>query len=142
MHEKVGIVKIPTHTDARGSLSVIELKDYIDWLPKRVYYVTDVRAARGGHAVKGEKKIYVCMQGAVTAKIHDGKKWHEFKLKGPNDALLMNTMCWREFNDFEPGTVLMAVSNMNYEKEKYIYDFEKFLEYAKNTLKNSKTHRE
>jgi hypothetical protein len=36
-------------------------------------------------------------------------------------------MCWREFKDFSPGSVLMAISNMNYEKDKYIYDFEVFL---------------
>jgi len=124
---KFKLVKIPTHADARGSLSAIELKDFVDWPVKRVYYVTGVTQDRGGHAVRGEKKIYVAMQGTMTARIHDGQQWHEFKMSGPEDAIVMNDMCWREFRDFSPGAVLCAISNMNYEKEKYIYDFEEFL---------------
>ncbi len=129
--ESIELIKIPTHVDARGNLSFIEVKDYVNWKPKRIYYVTDVKGVRGGHAVIGEKKIYVCAQGQVKAKIHDGKKWHEFNLKGPSDALLMSAMCWREFSSFSANTVLIAISNMNYEKEKYIYDFEKFLAHTK-----------
>ncbi len=125
--EKFKLLKIPTHKDERGNLSAIELKDYIDWVPKRVYYVTDVTLDRGGHAVRGEKKIYVCMQGAMTARIHDGKNWSEIPLKGPDDAIVMNEMCFREFKNFSPGAVLMAISNMNYEKDKYIYDFDEFV---------------
>ena len=127
MAEKFKQIKIPTHTDERGNLSVVELKDFVDWPVKRVYYVTGVTKDRGGHAVRGEKKIYICMQGTMTARIHDGEKWHDFELKGPEDAILMNETCWREFKDFSPGAVLCAISNMNYEKDKYIFDFEEFL---------------
>jgi len=125
--EKIEKIKIPTHTDERGRLSVVELKDYVDWETKRVYYVTGVEGDRGGHAVRGERKIYVCMEGSVLARIHDGEKWHEFELNGPDDALLMNDMCWREFKNFTPGTVLTAISNMNYEKDKYIWDLDEFI---------------
>lgn len=123
-------IKIPTHKDARGDLSVIELKDYASWPVKRVYYVTSVTQDRGGHAVKGEKKIYVCMQGSMKARIHDGKEWHEVELKGPDDGILMEGFCYREFEDFSEGAVLSAISNMNYEPDKYIYDFEEFLKEA------------
>ncbi len=124
---KFSLLKIPTQADSRGKLSAIEIKDYVDWPVKRVYYVTDVTLPRGGHAVRGEKKIYVCMQGTMLARIHDGEKWHEIKMAGPDDAILMSGMCWREFGQFSPGAVLMAISNMNYEKDRYIYDFEEFL---------------
>jgi hypothetical protein len=129
---KIKRLKIPTHTDERGSLSVIEIKDFAPWPVKRVYYVTSVKEERGGHAVRGEKKIYACIQGEMTARIHDGNSWQEFRLKGPDDAILMEGMCYREFKDFSPGAVLLAVSNMNYEPDKYIYDFEEFLKEANN----------
>lgn len=130
MSEKFKVIKIPTHTDPRGCLSVVEMKDWVEWAAKRVYYVTGVTLDRGGHAVRGEKKIYLCMQGTMTARIHDGKEWHEVELKGPDDAILMEEMCWREFKDFSSGAVLCAISNMNYEKDKYIYDFEEFVKEA------------
>ncbi len=124
-------IKIPTFTDERGSLSAAELKDYIDWIPERIYYVTDVKKDRGGHAVIGEKKIYICVQGEIMAKIHDGKEWSEYKLQGPEDALIMEEVCYREFKDFSPGAVLLSISNMNYDKSKYIYDFDKFVAFKK-----------
>lgn len=127
MTEKIKRIQLPTHEDERGKLTVLELKDFIDWPVKRIYYVTDVKKNRGGHAVKGEKKLYVCMQGSCKARIHDGNQWNEFELKGPSDALQMEDMCWREFTDFTGGAVLMAVSSMNYEPDRYIYDLEEFL---------------
>ncbi len=135
MSDKIKRIQLPTHEDERGKLSVIELKDYVDWPVKRVYYVTDTKKDRGGHAVRGEKKMYVCMQGTMLARIHDGKEWHEFQLEGPSDALIMNEMCWREFTGFSEGAVLMAISSMNYEPDTYIFDMEEFLEEVKNTAK-------
>ncbi len=131
MNTIVKAIKIPTHYDERGPLSVIEIKDFVDWDVKRIYYVTSVKADRGGHTVFGERKIYVCVNGSCTARLHDGEKWHEFHMKGPDDAILMDGLCWREFKDFSPDGVLMAVSNMNYEPDKYSYDFDEFLDKAK-----------
>ncbi len=123
---------LPTHIDPRGSLTAIELKDYIDWEVKRVYYVTDTLLPRGGHAVRGEKKIYVVMAGSCRGRFHDGNEWTEFDLKGPSDAVKMEGLYFREFVDFAPGTVLMAVSSVNYDKNLYIYDFEEFSREVKN----------
>lgn len=118
---------LPTHIDPRGSLTAIEIKDYVDWEIRRVYYVTDTVSARGGHAVRGEKKIYVVMAGSCRGRFHDGEKWIEFDLRGPNDAVKMEGLYYREFVDFTPGTVLMALSSVNYDKSLYIYDFAEFL---------------
>lgn len=127
MADKFEIVKFKTFTDERGSLTPVELKDFIDWDVKRLYYVTDVKLPRGGHAVRGEKKIYVMMQGEAKAKIHDGEKWHEVMLKGPDMALNMHETCFREFYDFTEGAVLAVLSNMNYDPESYIYDLNDFI---------------
>ena len=117
-------IVLHTHRDPRGALTAIELKDFISWEPKRIYYVTDVVGTRGGHAVRGEKKIYVCMQGSCTGRFHDGKDWIEFPLQGPSEMVKMEGLCFREFVNFSPGTVLMAVSSVHYNKADYIYDFE------------------
>lgn len=127
---KFRLIKIPTYSDERGNLSSIELKDYVKWTPKRIYYTTDVKAERGHHAVRGEKKIYICMCGFVTVRLHDGKKWHIFKLKGPDAGIVVEGLCWREFKGFAPNTVLAAISNIHYDKGKYIYNFDEFLKAA------------
>ncbi|MBU0667627.1 FdtA/QdtA family cupin domain-containing protein [Patescibacteria group bacterium] len=129
--EKIKRIKLPTHKDERGQLSVVEFDSYVDWVPKRIYYVTDVKMDRGGHAVRGEKKIYICVQGAITARLHDGVRWNQYMLHGPDDALIMNEMCWREFSNFSQGAVLLAISSTNYDKDKYIFDMDQFLRESK-----------
>lgn len=125
--KKVEKIKLKTFTDERGSLTAIEMQDYVDWPVKRVYYLTDVTRPRGGHAVRYEKKMYVCQKGIVKARLHDGEKWNEFELQGPDDAILMSEMCFRDFYDFSKDAVLMAISSVNYVPEDYIYDLEEFI---------------
>ncbi|MBI4234739.1 FdtA/QdtA family cupin domain-containing protein [Candidatus Peregrinibacteria bacterium] len=124
---KVKKIVLPIHVDDRGSLVAAEMKDYVSWPVARFYYVTEVLKPRGGHAVRHEKKIYICQKGHVKAKFHDGEKWIEFDMNGPGDAVLMESMCFREFYDFSGDAVLLAVSSVNYHKEDYIYDFDEFL---------------
>ena len=120
-----------TFTDERGALTAVELKDYIQWEPRRIYYLTDITAPRGHHCVKNEKKFYVCMKGSLKCKFHDGTKWEEFELNGPSEAVLMEGDYFRDFYDFSADCVLMAVSSVNYNPEDYIYDLEEFINYRK-----------
>lgn len=124
---KVEKFTLPIHVDERGPLVVAEMKDYVSWPVARFYYVTEVLKPRGGHAVRHEKKIYICQKGHVKARFHDGARWIEFEMNGPGDAVLMKSMCFREFCDFSSDAVLLAVSSVNYHKEDYIYDFDEFL---------------
>ena len=123
-------VQFKTFTDERGSLVPVELKDYIDWAPARVYYLVDVTEDRGGHCVKGEKKIYICQKGSLKGRFHDGKEWIEFELNGPNEAVVMEGDYYREFVDFSADAVLMAISSVNYNADDYIYDLGEFEKYV------------
>ncbi len=130
--EKLRLEKLDLNKfeDARGCLTVLEIQNHVDWDVKRLYWVTDVEGMRGSHAVKGEKKFYICMQGTMKAKFHDGKEWQEFELEGPIQAILMEGLYFREFYDFSEGSVLLAASNLPYSKEDYIMDFNEFLKIA------------
>jgi len=124
--EAVKKIEFKSFIDDRGCLTAIELEDFVDWPVKRVYYLTDVTKPRGGHAVRGEQKLYICQKGSIKARLHDGERWHEFDLKGPGDGIQMNEMCFRDFYDFSKDAVLLAVSSVNYVPEDYIYDLEEF----------------
>lgn len=128
--KKIEKIKLPIFEDDRGILVPIEIKDYLDFPIKRVYYVTEVTKPRGGHAVKFEKKMYVCQKGKIKARFHDGKEWQEFQMEGPADAIIMKDMCFRDFTDFSPDAVLMAISSVNYVPDDYIYDLDEFIKYV------------
>lgn len=128
--EKLEKIKLNTFIDERGVLTAIEMKEYVDWNVERVYYLTDVVKPRGGHAVRGEKKLYICQKGRVKARLHDGKRWHDFELHGPGDCIKMDGLCYRDFYEFSPDAVLMAISSVNYNSQDYIYDFNEFIKEA------------
>jgi len=120
-----------TFTEESGSLTPIEIKDFVNWPVKRIYYLTDVVGARGGHCVKGEEKIYICQKGSVKCRFHDGNDWVSFELHGPSDGILMEGDYYRDFYEFSPDAVLMAVSSVNYNPDDYIYDLNEFIEWRK-----------
>jgi len=122
-------IKFNTFSDDRGSLTPIEFKDYVDWEVKRAYYLTDITKPRAWHSVKGEKKFYVCVKGWLKCRLHDGVKWHDFNLNGPNEAILMEGDYFRDFYEFSEDCVLLALSSVNYNADDYIFDLDEFISY-------------
>lgn len=112
--------------DERGSLVPLELKDFIDWTPKRVYYSYGNSETRGGHCHRTEKELFICQKGSFKARIHDGSIWHEKTLQ-PREAVRVDNMIWHEFTDFSKDGILLAVSSTNYDPDDYIRDFDQFL---------------
>jgi len=122
--------KLPVFQDPTGILVPIEIDEHADFDIKRVYYLTNAKGGRGGHAVRNERKIYVCQKGEVTARFHDGEKWTQFRMAGPGDAVLMDGFYYREFLDFTYDAVLLALSSVHYNKDDYVFDFDEFLKIA------------
>jgi len=113
--------------DHRGTLVPLELKKYINWSPKRVYYAINNKNGRGGHAHRKECELFICLQGEMTVKLHDGQNWRTERLKSPLDAVKVDNMIWHEFTDFSKDAILLAVSSTNYDSKDYIRDFDQFL---------------
>ncbi len=118
--------KLQSFKDKRGSLIPLELKEFIDWAPKRVYYSYRNSKSRGGHCHRMEKELFICLKGSFKVKIHDGKDWHE-KTLNSCEAVKVDNMIWHEFTDFSEDAILLAVSSTNYDPQDYIRDFDQFL---------------
>lgn len=59
------------------------------------------------------------------------KKQEDYLLNRPDQGLLVNTGIWRTLHDFSSGSVCFVLASELYDAEDYIYEFEDFLEYAK-----------
>ncbi|PIQ79221.1 hypothetical protein COV81_02640 [Candidatus Peregrinibacteria bacterium CG11_big_fil_rev_8_21_14_0_20_41_10] len=118
-----------TFTDPRGSLTPVELTDFIDFEVKRMYTVHHNFQRRGGHAHLIEREFFMLASGTCTAKIHDGAKWHEIEMKANLDALYIGGNVWHEFDEFSKGGVLVALSSTVYNPDRldYIEDFDLFM---------------
>ena len=118
---------LPVFTDDRGSLVPLELKEYISWEPKRVYYAIDMKDGRGGHCHKTEQELFICLQGSMTVKLHYGNEWIEREMRAPKEAVRVDNWVWHEFTNFSEDAILLAVSSTNYDSDDYIRDFDQFL---------------
>jgi hypothetical protein len=119
--------------DERGNLTPIELKDFVAWEAKRMYYLTNVTLPRGGHTVIGERKIFVMAQGSTRVKIFDGENWFEEELH-QHQGIVIKDDLWREFDNFSPGAVLIALNSTNHDESKYIRNMDDYIAYRKSKL--------
>jgi dTDP-4-dehydrorhamnose 3,5-epimerase-like enzyme len=123
--------KLPEFNDDKGTLVPLELKNYIGWQPKRVYYAINNKNGRGGHAHRKECELFICLKGEMTVKLHDGSNWRTERLKSPLDAVRVDNMIWHEFTDFSGDAILLAVSSTNYDSNDYVRDLDQFLKETK-----------
>lgn len=123
------VFELKTFSDQRGSLTPIELSEFIDFEPKRIYTVHHNLETRGGHSHYTEKEFFVMTSGTCTAQIHDGNEWQNIKMEANKQAIFVGQNIWHQFTDFSQDGVLLALSSTKYNPERvdYLENFEEFL---------------
>tara|TARA_Y100000385_G_scaffold202802_1_gene210079 strand:- start:77 stop:490 length:414 start_codon:yes stop_codon:yes gene_type:complete len=125
--EEITLTNIPTITDARGNLAVIE-KECLPYSIKRVYYLFDVPSDsyRGGHAHKEQLEFLIALSGSFNVTLDNGYQKKSFLLNKPNKGLLLPTGIWRELEDFSSGAVCLVLSSGEFDESDYIRDYKDF----------------
>ncbi len=126
--EEITLTDIPTITDTRGNLAVIE-KECLPYPIKRVYYLFDVPSDsyRGGHAHKEQLEFLIALSGSFTVTIDNGKSKKSFLLNKPNKGLLLPTGIWRELEDFSSGAICLVLSSGEFDEDDYIRGYDDFI---------------
>ena len=125
--EEITLTDIPTITDTRGNLAVIE-KECLPYPIKRVYYLFDVPSDsyRGGHAHKEQFEFLIALSGSFTVTLDNGTSKKSFLLNKPNKGLLLPTGIWRELEDFSSGAVCLVLSSGEFDEGDYIRNYQDF----------------
>ncbi|PJE59898.1 MAG: hypothetical protein COU85_01195 [Candidatus Portnoybacteria bacterium CG10_big_fil_rev_8_21_14_0_10_44_7] len=113
------------------TMSPVELKEYIDFSVKRIYFVSQPRGERktGAHCHKQEEEMFILAQGSATAVIDRGRGPEEFKMVAPQSALLVGAYVWHHFKEMSKDAILLALSSTNYNPDRsdYIEDYREYL---------------
>ncbi len=119
-------------SDGRGGLVALEQHQNIPFEIKRVYYIygTPVNTRRGFHAHKALEQVAICVKGACSFLLDNGKEQVECRLDSSTTGLYIGYKIWREMYDFTEDCVLMVLASEFYDEADYIRDYEKFLEEA------------
>lgn len=121
-------------------MTPLELREYIDFDVKRVYFVTHAKTGVSGeHCHYAEKEFFVMIQGTCTAIIDRGNGKEEFPMEGPKHGLYAANYIWHGFKDFSDDAILLAITSTNYNPDRsdYLEDYEKYLEIRDKHINNT-----
>lgn len=123
------IIPLPQIQDPRGNLTAIENEKEIPFSISRVYFLYDVPsgAERGGHAHKNLKQLLIATSGSFDVTISDGVETHVITLNRPSQGLLLESMVWREMNNFSSGSVCLVLASEPYSEDDYFRVYEEFV---------------
>ncbi|MDP3834110.1 MAG: FdtA/QdtA family cupin domain-containing protein [Hydrogenophaga sp.] len=112
------ILKLPTFTDARGSLTVSE--GALPFTVVRSYWIFGADGqTRGGHRHRHTTQALVAVHGTVTIYMNDGVASDHVVLEHPGDCLIVHPKDWHTMN-FGTGSVLLVMSSHSYDRSEYI----------------------
>ena len=117
----------------KATYSFAELKEFIDFEVKRVYFIQNCKEATGQHCHKIEKEFFILTRGTCTAIIDQGKGKgkEEIPLQGPGDGIYVGNYVWHGFKNFSEDALLLALSSTNFNPDRSDYG-EDYEEYKKN----------
>lgn len=118
----------PIISDMRGSVSVGECGKNLPFAPKRYFLVFDVpsRDVRGEHANRVLEQYLVCLRGACTVMLDDGKRREEIRLDSPRVGLYVPPMTWLAQYQHTPDVMLLTLASEPYDALDYIRVYEEF----------------
>lgn len=118
---------VPTHTDERGALGVLE-GDNLPFAVKRAYFLYNGNESlpRGAHAHRNLRQVFIAFSGVVTVTLNDGlgHEWN-FVIDSPETAIDVPAGYWRDVH-LQGSAVCLVLASDRYNESDYIRDFEEF----------------
>ncbi|MBS7564197.1 FdtA/QdtA family cupin domain-containing protein [Mucilaginibacter sp. Bleaf8] len=114
------IIHIPTFSDSRGNLSVLD--EAVPFPIKRLFYIYGVdNSARGGHRHHITVQVAICIKGSCTIVNDDGNATQHFEMDSPNKGLLLEPHDWHVMTNFSPDAILLVLASTPFDANDYIF---------------------
>ncbi|NND75966.1 MAG: hypothetical protein HKN44_13265 [Ilumatobacter sp.] len=126
------LVNLPTLADLRGSLTFAEVGGQLPFTPQRLFMVYQVPSGevRGEHAHRELHQLLLCVAGACTVAVDDGRARIEVTLDDPSVALYVPPLVWDTLYGFSPDAQLVVLASDVYDPQDYIRDYDEFVQVA------------
>jgi mannose-6-phosphate isomerase-like protein (cupin superfamily) len=109
---------LPTFTDGRGSLTVLD--GSLPFVPVRTYWIYGADGqTRGGHRHQHTRQALIAITGSITIYMNDGVTTESVVLDRAGKCLLVEPKDWHTMT-FGVGSVLMVMSSHPYDRSEYI----------------------
>jgi dTDP-4-dehydrorhamnose 3,5-epimerase-like enzyme len=117
---------LPTFSDTRGSLTVLE--NVLPFNIVRMYWIYGANGqTRGGHRHTYTRQALISLCGSVSVYMNDGVMKETINLTNPNQCLIVEPKDWHTMT-FSQDSVLLVISSHPYNINEYIHTpYEDFL---------------
>ncbi|MNL34331.1 TDP-4-oxo-6-deoxy-alpha-D-glucose-3,4-oxoisomerase [compost metagenome] len=114
------LIKIPTFSDDRGSLSVIE--KMLPFAIKRVFFLHDLKAPRGGHGHIRCQIALIALSGSIDIYCQTPRENLRFTLDTADKCLLLDPVDWHLIDKFSENVTVLALASHEFDKEDYFFE--------------------
>ena len=113
------IIRLPSHTDQRGALTVID--GILPFSIARVYYMYNTTGKpRGGHRHRKNVQALVSVAGSCTVDWNNGCRKGVETLDAPDKLLLVEPEDWHVMRDFSSDSVLLVLASEPFNPDDYV----------------------
>ncbi len=114
------LISLPTFSDARGSLTVLE--KVIPFEIKRLFYIYGVdNSVRGRHRHHKTIQAAICLTGSCTINNDDGFSKSDFLLNSPDLCLILYQKDYHYMYNFTQDCILLVAASEHFDPNDYIY---------------------
>ena len=123
--------KLKTHTDKRGSLTIVERGLEIPFDIQRVYWIHNVPQGeeRGKHSNTVSSEYVIAVSGSIEITLEDKNGRQTYLLDSKDKGLLIPPNTWDEIRNFSPDAVLLVLASHSYDESSYIHSYGEFLKH-------------
>lgn len=116
---EINLFNIPTFSDSRGCLTVLE--KLLPFPIKRVYWIYSADGQkRGGHRHIHTIQALIAISGKINLTVWDDTDNKEIVLDKPDLCLIVEPKHWHTM-EFHENAVLLVLSSHEYSQSDYIY---------------------
>lgn len=118
MKSQFTTLQLPTFTDSKGALTVLE--KVLPFEVVRMYWIYGADGqTRGGHRHTYAHQALIAISGCVSIYMNDGIGEEVIDLIKPSQCLLVEPKDWHTMT-FGFGSILMVLSSYKYDRSEYI----------------------
>jgi mannose-6-phosphate isomerase-like protein (cupin superfamily) len=126
---KLQTYKLTNIQTQHSQLIPLELKNFIDFEVKRIYFAKNFNANTNAHCHKIEKELFTVIKGQTTATVDNGQGIKYIKMsENEINCIYIDNYVWHQFINNSSNLILLALSSTNYSPDRsdYIENYQKF----------------
>lgn len=126
----VKVINLPKITDKRGDLTFMQKDVGLPFKLQRVFWTYDLKThtKRGGHAYETQNELICVVSGSADLVVtYKDSTEEKITLNQADKGAFIPPNVWRHLENFATNTILLHISDSEYDENDYIRDINKYL---------------